>query len=523
MNCPKEDNLSQYVDNLLTEQEHFQIDQHLKTCDSCTSIVHLFKEEDQFLKDSLQSPTLSDDFASIVLDQLEPYKEKEIRRNSHTVKRILILAAGILLALSLTAAVNPTFAQFIGGLFSTKQVDEGLQMASEDGLGNRLDLEVTDQNLTFKVEDIIVDSSRVALSLQVINENGIAERPNISNNGNTISVTGYNGNYNYSMGYRIDSGLDYNSFQVFISDEPGLEKVTIHFHLVELNGKQGNWELEIPVVVADKEKGTEKVHLNNATQNIDGVEVYLKEIQYAPTSNTLLYETAYQTSELVEVEEKLKYLKEEFGYDVSELLNFGTSIKYYIENEEKKVILKFSPFTDKEPMDDKLIMSSAKGRGKLGHAAWKESFVPEKVESKLTFVLDGVYKVVPTNFSVKFNPAKIEDNPVSFEYMGNAVTIKKAKLQNAVSADDSAFFEIEMEVSQESNAAVLGNWVLKGDTERAYRIDNETTENGSENLKRTIYFKTNGLAEVPDEMSLHLLTATSFYELEDKWRIPLYE
>ncbi|MDI2586692.1 DUF4179 domain-containing protein [Psychrobacillus sp. NEAU-3TGS] len=523
MNCPKADKLSQYVDNLLTEQEHIQIKQHLETCDSCTSIVQLFKVEDQFLKDSLQSPTLSDDFASIVLDQLEPYREKKARRNSQLVKRILILAAGILLALSLTATISPSFAQFIGGLFSTKQVDEGLQMASDEGLEKRLDLEVSDQGLTFKVEDIIIDSSRVALSIQVINENGIAERPNISDNGNIISVTGYNGSYNYSMGYRMDNGLDYNSLQVFINDEPGLEKVTIKFHLVELNGKQGNWELEIPVEVADKEKETRKVLLNNAAQNIDGVEVILKEIQYAPTSNTLLYETAYQTSELVEAEEKLKYLKEEFGYNVSELLNFGTSIKYYIENEEKKVILKFSPFTNKEPNDDKLIISSAKGKGKLGHAAWKESFVPEKVDSKLTFVLEGVYKVVPTDFSVKFNPAKIEDNPVSFEYMGNTVTIKKAKLQNAVSADDSAFFEIEMEVSQESNAAVLGNWVLKGDTERAYRIDNETTEKGNGNFRRTIYFKTNGLAKVSDEMSLHLLTATSFFELEEKWRIPLYE
>lgn len=165
-------------------------------------------------------------------------------------KRIVLLAASIMLAVVLTATLSPTFAQIISGMFSTKQVDEGLNMASVDGLGERVDLEVSDQQLTLKVEDVIVDSSRIALSLQVIDEKGIVVRPNIDHSikGNQISVSGFNGEYNYTMGYRLDGGLDYNSFQVFI-DEPGLEKVTINFHLVELNGKQGNWDLEIPVEI----------------------------------------------------------------------------------------------------------------------------------------------------------------------------------------------------------------------------------------------------------------------------------
>lgn len=525
MNCPKVDKLSQYADNLLTQQEHSEILTHINACNTCTSIVQLFKEEQQFLKENLQSPTLPDDFASLVLEQLEPYKQKDVRRKKQIWNRIFLLAASIVLALGLTATLSPSFAQFIGGMFSTKQVDEGLKMASDEGLSERVNLEVSDQDLTFKVEDIIVDSSRVALSLQVINENGVAERPNIneSNKGNRISVNGYNGEYTYSMGYIMDRGLDYNSFQVFISDEPGLEKITINFHLVELNGKQGKWELEIPVELTDNSDKTKNVILNNATQDINGVAINLKEIQYAPTSNTLLYETSYESSEQVIVEGNFQSLKEQFGFDVTEFTTFGTSIKYHIENEEKKVILKFSPFNQEEAMDEKLIISSARGKGKLGYAAWKEAFVPDKIDSKLTFVLDGVYKVVPTDFSVKFNPNKIKENPVSFKYMGNEVTIKKAELQSAANTSDPSIFEIEMEVNKESGAAELGIWVLRDDTGKSFRIDNETTTKGTESNMRSIYFKTNGLDEIPEEMSLHLLTATSYNELEEKWRVPLYE
>ncbi|WP_391122325.1 DUF4179 domain-containing protein [Psychrobacillus sp. L3] len=525
MNCPKADKLSQYADNLLTKEEHAQILTHLKTCDTCTSIVQLFKEEQQFLKVNLQSPTLPDNFASLVLDQLEPYDQKAVRRKQQIWKRIILLAASIVLALGLTATLNPTFAQFIGGMFSTKQVDEGLKLASDEGLAERVNLEVSDKDITFKVEDIIVDSSRVALSLQVINENGIAEIPNINESikGNYIWVTGYNGQYSFNMGYIMDRGLDYNSFQVFINDEPGLEKVTIKFHLVELNGKQGNWELEIPVELTDKSAKTKKVILNNAGQSFNGVAVNLKEIQYAPTSNALLYETSYGSSELGEIEGKIETLKEQFGFDTNEFYTYGTSIKYHIENDEKEVVLKFSPFTLEEPMDKNLIISKAGGKEKLGHVAWKEVFVPEKIDSKLTFVLDGVYKVVPTDFSVKFNPEKIKEQPVSFNYMGNGVTIKKAELESVTNASDPANFEIEMEVNKKSDAAELGIWVLMDETGKSYRVDNETTHKGKDNYKRTIYFKSNDLSEIPGELSLHLLSATSYYELEEKWRVPLYE
>lgn len=524
MNCPKADKLSQYADNLLTQQEHSQIHIHLNTCVTCSSIVQLFKEEQEFLKINLQSPTLPDHFASLVLEQLEPYEQKDVRRKRMIWKRIVLLAASIMLAVVLTATLSPTFAQIISGMFSTKQVDEGLNMASVDGLGERVDLEVSDQQLTLKVEDVIVDSSRIALSLQVIDEKGIVVRPNIDHSikGNQISVSGFNGEYNYTMGYRLDGGLDYNSFQVFI-DEPGLEKVTINFHLVELNGKQGNWDLEIPVEITGNKDIKKSVNLNKEKQTINGVTINLKEIKFAPTSNSLLYETSYEASEQLVIENDFKALNEQYGLETRELASYGTSIKYHIENKENNVIMEFSPYIQDEPMDDKIIISSANEKGKIGHAAWKEVFVPDKNDSNLTFVLDGVYKVIPTNFSVQFNPKEVKENPVTFKYMGKEVTIKKAELQSSANTSDPGIFEIEMAVNQESNEMEFGKWVLKENTGRYFRLDSETTTGEMEDYNHTLYFKTTGLDDIPEEMSLHLLTATSYYEADNKWRVPLYE
>ena len=53
-----------------------------------------------------------------------------------------------------------SFAEWIGGFFTTEQVDEGLRMASESGLTQRIDQEVMDQGITFKVEDVLADTSQ---------------------------------------------------------------------------------------------------------------------------------------------------------------------------------------------------------------------------------------------------------------------------------------------------------------------------------------------------------------------------
>ncbi|QFG00038.1 DUF4179 domain-containing protein [Psychrobacillus glaciei] len=528
MNCPKEDKLTQYVDDLLTEQEHAQLNIHLKTCDNCRGIVQLFKDEQQFLIETLQTQTLPDNFASLVLEQLEPYVPKIARRKSRPWKRALLLAAGIVFALGLTATLSPTFAQFIGGMFSTEQVDKGLRMAAEKGLEERVNLEVNDQGLTLKVEDIFVDSSRVAISIQIIDENGIAQRPNIndSNRNNRISVTGYNGKNNIGIGYHMDRGRDYNLIQVPLNEDD-LENITIKLNFVEMNGKIGKWKLEVPVDLTNSSLYTTSTPLNNMTKNIDGITINLKEIQFASSSTTLLYETSFLMEEQAVIDEQVKSIVEKFGEDVSTFGIYNTFIHYHLENEQNKSIFKHHPFFTNQPWDNGLILSSGRNGGLLGYTVSKESFVPQKVDSKLTFVLDGVYKSVPSNYSVKFNPKKIKDVPVSFEYEGNLVSITNAELQTSVKQGDSSILQIVMEGRKEDDAAELGVWALMDDTGKSYvRLANDSTKTEKENnnsYKRTINFLTDGLEETPKELTLHLLSVSRYQELQDKWKVPLYK
>ena len=127
------------------------------------------REKQELIKETLKTPTLPDDFTIQVLNQLEPYEHKKKRRKW---KRVLLPAAACVLAVGLTTTLNPSFAEWIGGFFTTEQVDEGLRMASESGLTKRINQEVMDQGITFKVEDVLADTSRVALSYQILKEKG---------------------------------------------------------------------------------------------------------------------------------------------------------------------------------------------------------------------------------------------------------------------------------------------------------------------------------------------------------------
>lgn len=539
MNCPTTNELAQCIDELLLEEEQSMVLAHLENCTTCQNKVKTFTEEQRLLSETLMTPTLPDEFANTILNQLEPYDQKKaISQKRSPWKRVMIVAAGIVLAVGLTTTLNPSFAEWIGGLFSTEQVDEGLRMASDAGLADRVNLEVTNQGLTFKVEDVLADSSRVALSYQIINKNGkiqdsyldLGDSPNeitaIDQNGNKIELL--------SMGWSETS--EYGLIEFSLREQEDLEKVTIKFALVELNGKKGSWELEVPVDLKESLQYTKSLVLKDAKTNRNGVSINLKEVQFAPSSNEMLYETSFTKEEQTRVEAQIKKLEDRFGQEnVNTFAHFGTAIQYHIENDQGKGIYYHNAFLQQgHPSDRGLLQGTGQPLEKLGKVAWNESFIPQREEENLTFVLDGVIKTVPSDFFIKIKPKELGKNPISFEYEGNYMTINKAKKENQYSLRKSFFpieketvFTIEMEGGKEALSSEMGAWILvdnKGNSYLTYHrgsILDEKDEN--DRFKTNIELITYDMEEVPEEVTLHLLSVTRYEAVKEKWQIPLYE
>ncbi|MCG3089847.1 DUF4179 domain-containing protein [Sporosarcina cyprini] len=524
MNCPTGDKLSQYVDSLLPSEEHAEIKRHVETCRSCQTVVSAYQEEQAFLEETLKTPMLPDNFADMVLDQVEPYEQPVTKRRFSAWKQVSAAAAGILLAVGIGASLNPSFAQFIGGLFSTDQVDNGLKIAADAGLAQRVNLQTEDQGLTFVVEDIIADSSRVSLSYKVLNKDGKALDTDLRfyESGNTVTATDQNGQPLEEWGTGWQEGSDYGNIEFSLRSHGDVERITVRFNLDELNGIKGNWQLEVPVDLHENRKLTKRMDLKNATGVHHGVQIDLKKLQIAPSSIDLSYETVFTKEERKNSEEAKRKFEDMFGKDSLDSLVFGnnTSIAYHIENAKGDVIYSAGRSTGEET-------GMRQGNGEdidiTGGTAWIDSFVP-KGEEQLTFVLDGVYKTEPTDLSLAFKPKDIKKDPVSFSYKGSHLTIKSVK-KPLFSEDNSVV--IKMEGGMDSLDDDFGSWIAVDDQGNSYpgnfngSILDEKDKNGRHKAKLDLVLE--GLHEVPEELTLYLVTKRSYYPVEKQWKVPLTE
>ncbi len=524
---------------------------HVGSCAECQRVVEAFEGEQCFIKETLHTPTLPDDFASLVLDQLEPYEQQAGRRKRAPWKRLLLSAAGIVFALGVSATLSPSFAEWIGGMFSTEQadsnaaiVDDGLRIAMEAGLAERVNLAVTDNGITFKVEDVIVDSSRVAISYQILNKNGKPQDTYFewADSENKIMVMGPNGTIRERVGVGWQEDSDYGLIRFSISEQEALENITVLVDLVELNGVKGNWKLEVPIDVMKHKNLTTTVPLQEAATIQHGVTIQMKDMQFAPSLTELAYETGFTQEEQARVAQEIEQLEAQIG---GESVNpeiafrkYGTAIEYHIDNEDNKTIYNhyYESFFIKDSQlgDLNHYQSSSNDGEQLGQVMWNQSFIPQQGDRKLTFVLDGVYKTVPTDFSVTFKPKELKRNPVSFEYEGNFITIKKADTKGEYSLRKSLIpveretvFMIEMAGGIEATASDLGNWVLVDGEGNSY----PTYESGSTSFKQkdkegryktVMDLKVYELDEVPEELTLHLVSVTRYEEVKEKWAVPLY-
>ncbi|WP_053360667.1 DUF4179 domain-containing protein [Bacillus sp. FJAT-27251] len=548
MNCPTADKLSQYNDALLPQQESSQIHAHIQSCRHCQLLLEAFANEEQFLKETLQSPELPEEFADTVLNQLQPYEQPAAPRKlwkkavlpapgKKVWKKTMLSAAGLVLAIGLGSSLNPSFAQWIGGLFSTDQVDEGLRLAADEGFAHRVNLEAEDHGLTFKVEDIVADSTRIALSYQILNKKGKPQDLylDLQDGKNEVYALDKKGARIEVSGMSWGNADDYGVIEFSLREQKELEQLTVKFDLTELNGKNGSWQLEVPVDLKDSLKSTTILTFSDTETSRHGVNIAMKEVQYAPSSNELVYETSFTEEERSKFEAQIKGLEERFGKEkAGTFANYGTAIQYHLENEENKTVYQHNTFLKGKghTSDVGMLQGMGENLATVGHMRWNESFIPQKGEERLTFVLDGVVKTVPADFTVKIKPKELKKNPLSLEYEGNFLSVKKAAKESRYSLrkallpiQKETIFKIEMEGGKEAPSSEFGAWLLeddKGNHYTAYHsgsILDEKDENGR--YKTTIDLTVYGMDEVPEELTLHLLSVTRYHEVEDEWRVPL--
>lgn len=506
MNCPSVDKLTQYADQLLTQEEQQNIEKHLKQCGSCQQIVALFEGEDQFLKDTLQAPTLSDDFEAQILAQVKPYKKKRtLWKVGSGVAAAAVLSVGIL------TAVSPSFAQLITSFFSTEQVDTGLQEAEILGFVEAVNYEVTSNGLTVRVDEVMADSTRIAFTYQIIDKNGKIKNPHFDNwneKNNMIFVNKDNeelpqedyGSWSYKEG-------DIGFFELRTPNVT--EDVLLKWQIREINGKEGNWDMDIPIPIEKALASMTVVDLQNATYAQQNVSVTFEEVRFSPSATEINYTTAFT--------EPLKETKlSEKAHTPPEV-----DVAYTIEAENGEVLATNFTYGRYFGENNGVISALGSTSEDQQQKSMKEMFVPIKTE-KPTLVVTGFLNHETVEESVKFQPSNLKnsnkDKPTLI-LNDEPVIIKSMKQVNKTSwkmgwpfIQRERYTEIMIDYDREKIKEELDSWVLEDSKGELYTVYN----NGDSML---VY----GLDSLDQEFTLHLTKVVKFNPLEEPWRLPLYE
>ena len=358
--------------------------------------------------------------------------------------------------------------------------------------------------------------------------------------GNKVMVIDQNGANLNDWSMWSEQGSDYGLMDIRLNDKDSLEKITVKFDLAVLGGVKGNWKLEVPIDLTKNRNLTTTVPLQDAKISQHGVTINMKEIQFSPSATKLSYETGFTKEEQTRVKKEVQELEAKFGMKGESLESpfgsYGTDLQYHIVNEDNKVIYIHNAFTEGQgsPSEDMDLMAGSRfATGQFGQVANSRSYNPKKEGSKLTFVLGGVFKTVASDFFIKIKPKELKKNPLTFDYEGNYMTIKKVEKQrenvyskSSTPVERKMVLAIEMEGGIEVPASRLGTWILTDDKGNSYPTSNngsildEKDQNGR--YKTTIHLAVPDLDEVPEELTLHLVSVTRYEEVKEKWAVPLY-
>lgn len=531
MKCPKEDKLLQFVDELLEQEEYEQVQKHIKSCLYCEQQVEVLKNEQAFLAETLKTPTLPDHFADLIVADLEPYKQRPKRK----VKWALGAAASLLMATGISMSVSPTFAQFISGIFTSDSVDEGIQIAAKSEISKQLNMEVTDQGITLRLEDMIVDTSRIVVSYVVQDSNGNVLDPyftSAEDKENKITLLDSAGkNIITDWGWRNADGHGVVEFSLIGIDS--VDASTIQFDIAKIAGERGNWYLEAPFDLT-KANELQKVVGIDDSYTLNGNKITLDEIRYATSSTEIVYETDLTDEARKALEADVNRKVKQFGTNiVNTFETYGPTIGYYIENEQGEVVSYTNVFAreDRGHMVSYNLLSGTNAPlDKFGSRVWTDSYSPKKGKENLYFVLDTVYETVPADFSVTFST---KDLPYTFDYNGHEMTVESIgndvndMFEEAVK-EQRLQMKFQLSGYKEWKSNMLGKWAIEDNKGNIYEVHysgttyDETDDKGRFKFDNSLY-TTVEVKEIPEEITLHLISETRVTELKEQWRVPLFK
>lgn len=519
MTCPSIEQLECYVDDWLDVKEANEIKVHIENCKICQEIVAEFEQENELLKETLTSPTVSDQFTEHIMNQIQPYEQKKSGKKTW---RIPLLVASMSLFLVGGVLLSPSFAQWASGIFSTDNIDEGVQHAIEEGMGQKVDISAADRSVTFKVDEMMMDASRIVFSYQLFNARGKVI-PNRDVEYDAFVVDG-NGDLIKDVGSTWNNLDDYGLIDLSLPDLDSMTgPLTVQLEVREINSLKGKWNLEIPLSVEQLEQYKEVTMLKESEIEAPHMNIRFKAITKNPSMIIFDYEMWYKEPYRTEVIEKIAQVKKEaeMGEEIASEFYMNNELNYIVRNKNEEILYTHPTSLSVQDSHSSFLGSQREVIGEYEGLQYKDEYAMFNKGTPKDVQIFGVERVIPASYTVEVNRKKLKEKSIDFSYKHHQGEIKEVEKvvdyyakKSIIPIGKRSHVEIKLTTSNSEVPTSIRNWLLEDEKGQFH----ETSFSGSSDAGTLSIYD---LEDIPEKFTLHLMSEGVYEEFEQPLTIKL--
>lgn len=381
------------------------------------------------------------------------YRRTAIR---YTRLKIWGTAAAAVFAACTLLYTQPTLAGMVRSLFAGNVVDEGMKHVQEAGLVQISGASATDQGYTLKVNEVIADSTRLIIGIDVYDDKGNALAGEIVYSADDFDVhtlqRGHFGDASFDImsgGNSTTNRVEFEFRRPILTDKLQLNakinELRIYKDTVQgetpIKTIKGNWELVIEADLAKAKTQTLTTVINQNYETPSGIIIQMQGATRTPSGGSLEFTTK---------------LTPEAAARGADGQSSGHELHFHLEDEEGQWI------EDSGMYDITLRSELDRWSGTLRWAFQFNDFAYDK--QKIRFVLDNYSIREKCEAAVTFDPAKISaEQPVKFEDTGDKLLFKGLEI------DDTGYARIPLGGTISNNIST-GTWVAADENGKEYSV-----------------------------------------------------
>ncbi|WP_338554284.1 DUF4179 domain-containing protein [Paenibacillus sp. KS-LC4] len=478
--------------------------------------------EDKKIENVLFADKLQDDFTNRVMLQLEgidiepagnndplaldldassityQVKRQHAARRSSRRKVWGLAAAAIVLAGSTLLYAQPTLADMVRSLFAQNSyVDSGMKQAQEAGLVQHSAASAEDQGYTLKVNEVIADSTRLIVGIDIVDAKGNAVAGEILSSDGNFTLFDVDRGHIGDIPYGISTGGNATTSRFeFVFRRPVLkDKMQLSANIKQITLHQGTpgtddyssktvkgfWTLHVDVDLSKAKAQTLITPIGISYETPSGIRIQMQGATRTPSGGSLEFTTSLTPAAASRAID---------GQSGFHLLNF------HLEDEQGNVLEKSPSMTEMEFSSRHYEFDRWSGLAKWFYQF--NDFAYDK--QQIRFVLDSYVIREKSEASVVFDPSQASpEKPVLFEDAGDSLLLKGL----TITSDGYGRIPIGGTFSNPNFAS--GTWIAVDENGKEYRMyagggyspDDPNLDDGAD-----LQFMMSGMNSMPKQLTI---------------------